>query len=204
MARQALISAMAIGAGRDEPAALTPARFDALYAELRSPVRAYLRRVTGSHGSADDLAQETWVRVLTHPPRTLEPTAVRAYVFTIASRLARDAWRRDSWIGRWIRAPRRRGNGEDAHDAFLETVADTAPAPDALQESKDDVLRSLRTLTPRERSLLWLAHVEQYDHREIAAMLDIRPPSVRVLLHRARRRALAALRNPVSKKGGTV
>jgi RNA polymerase sigma-70 factor (ECF subfamily) len=195
---------MAIGQGRVEPVALTPARFDALYAELRSPVRAYLRRVTGTDGSADDLAQETWVRVLTHPPRTLEPAAARAYVFTIASRLARDAWRRQSWIGRWIRAPRRWDNGEDKHDAILETVADTAPAPDARYEAGEDVERALRSLTARERALLWLAHVEQYEHREIAAMLDIRPESVRVLLHRARQRPLEALRNPDTTRGDSA
>jgi RNA polymerase sigma-70 factor, ECF subfamily len=204
LARPALIAAMAVGERREEPAALAPARFDALYKELRSPVRAYLRRVTGSHGSADDLAQETWVRVLMHPPRTLEPAAARSYVFTIASRLARDAWRRESWIGRWIRAPRRRDVGRDEHDAFLETVADRAPAPDARHEAREDVERSLRSLTARERSLLWLAHVEQYDHREIAAMLDLRPESVRVLLHRARRRALAALQDPEARTGGSA
>ncbi len=194
---------MAIGEGRVEPVALTPARFDALYEELRSPVRAYLRRVTGSRGSADDLAQETWVRVLTHPPRTFDPAAARAYVFTIASRLARDAWRRESWIGRWIRAPRRRESGDGTRDEFLETLADTAPAPDARYEATEDLARSLQSLTARERALLWLAHVEQYEHREIAAMLDIRPQSVRVLLHRARRRALAALRDPESTEGGS-
>jgi RNA polymerase sigma-70 factor (ECF subfamily) len=172
---------MAIGGGRAEPVTITPARFDLWYEEYRAPLRAYLRRVARNSAAADDLFQETWIRFLTHPPRTLDPAAVRAYVFTIATHLARDAWRHESWIGRWIRGETRK------------VVRDKASAPDARCEARDDVVRALRSLTARERALLWLAHVEQYDHREIGAMLGVRPASVRVLLHRARRRALAAV-----------
>jgi RNA polymerase sigma-70 factor (ECF subfamily) len=55
------------------------------------------------------------------------------------------------------------------------------------------VERCLRELKPRERALLWLAHVEGADHREIAAVLGVAEPSVRVLLFRARRRLAAVL-----------
>jgi RNA polymerase sigma-70 factor (ECF subfamily) len=182
---------------------MTPARFDAWYAEFRSPLRAYLLRVAKNTAAADDLFQETWIRFLTHPPRTIDAVAVRAYVFTIATHLARDAWRRESWIGRFIQAPRRWDSGEEMRDELLEIVGDKASAPDARYEARADVARSFQSLTARERALLWLAHVEQYEHREIAVMLDIRPESVRVLLHRARRRALAALRDAEAKPGGS-
>jgi RNA polymerase sigma-70 factor, ECF subfamily len=201
LARPALIAAMAIGGERAEPVTITPARFDAWYAELRAPLRAYLRRVVKS-SAADDLFQETWIRLLTHPPRTLEPAAIRAYVFTIATRLARDAWRRETWIGRFIRAPLGRTGG-GVREELVRSIAKDAPAPDATHEAREEVARALRSLTARERALLWLAHVERYEHREIAAMVGIRPESVRVLLHRARRRALAALRAPQATEGGS-
>lgn len=41
--------------------------------------------------------------------------------------------------------------------------------------------------------MLWLAHVEGFDHREIAGMLGLEPASVRVLLFRARKRLVAIL-----------
>jgi RNA polymerase sigma-70 factor (ECF subfamily) len=180
---------MGAGDGRVEPVTITPARFDAWYVEFRAPLRAYLRRLASNNAAADDLFQETWVRLLTRPPRTLDSRAVRAYVFTIATHLARDAWRREAWFGLWIRGRRQRD-------------ADLGAAPDACYEARENVARSLASLTPRERALLWLAHVEQYEHREIATMLGIRAGSVRVLLHRARRRALAALDDPNAAKGG--
>jgi RNA polymerase sigma-70 factor (ECF subfamily) len=193
---------MATGGGRVEPVTMTPARFDLWYEELRSPLRAYLRRIANNRAAADDLFQETWIRFLTHPPNTLEAAAVRAYVFTIATHLARDAWRRETLIGRWFRAARPEKGVEHNRDERLETVGDKAQAPDARYEAREDVARALQTLTVRERAILWLAHVEQYEHREIAAMLGIRPGSVRVLLHRARRRALAVLRDTKQKRGG--
>lgn len=203
MARPALIPAVAIGGERGEPVEVTPARFDGWYEQLRGPLRSYLRRVAESSACADDLFQETWIRLLTHPPRTLDPAAVRAYVFTIATHLARDAWRRRTWIGRFIGAPRRWREGSEAREDPLHLVPDRAPPPDERHATREEVVRSLASLTARERALLWLAHVERYDHREIAAMLDLRPASVRVLLHRARRRALAALGGTETARGGT-
>ena len=204
LARPALIAAMAVGDERAEPVTITPARFDAWYAELRAPLRAYLTRLVKSTASADDLFQETWIRLLTHPPHTLDSSAVRAYVFTIATHLARDAWRRETWIGRWIRPSRQRDGGDASRDDLIDLVRDPAQAPDARYEVREDAARALDSLPARERALLWLAHVEQYEHREIAAMLGIRPQSVRVLPHRARRRALAAVRVPGAREGETL
>jgi len=202
LARQALTSEMALGDGRAAPVTVTPGRFDAWYAEFRAPLRAYLRGLSRSAGADEDLFQETWIRVLTHPPRTLDAGVVRSYIFTIATRLAIDAARRDAWIGRWIRPMRARQAPEDARGDALESIEGHAPAPDAQHQARELVARALRSLSPRERVMIWLAHVERYDHVEIAAMLDMRPTSVRVLLHRARKRAFLALREATPVRGG--
>jgi len=202
LARQALTSEMALGDGRAAPVTVTPDRFDAWYAELRAPLRAYLRGLSRNTVAAEDLFQETWIRLLTHPPRTLDSGAVRAYIFTIATRLAIDAARRETWIGRWIQPMRGRQDPEDARGDALDAIESHAPAPDAQHQARELVARALRPLSPRERVMIWLAHVERYDHVEIAAMLDMRPTSVRVLLHRARKRAFAALREATPVRGG--
>ncbi|HYX53676.1 MAG TPA: sigma factor-like helix-turn-helix DNA-binding protein, partial [Candidatus Limnocylindrales bacterium] len=48
-------------------------------------------------------------------------------------------------------------------------------------------------LTPQERAVLWLAHVEELSHKEIAAILSVKEKSVRVIVFRARERAKALL-----------
>ena len=55
-------------------------------------------------------------------------------------------------------------------------------------------MRVFRELKPREQTLLWLAYVEGFEHREIAAALQLSERSVRVLLFRARKSLAGALK----------
>jgi RNA polymerase sigma-70 factor (ECF subfamily) len=50
------------------------------------------------------------------------------------------------------------------------------------------------SLKPQEQSLLWLAYVEGFDHREIASALQLKEGSIRVLLFRARKKLAGILR----------
>jgi RNA polymerase sigma-70 factor (ECF subfamily) len=153
-------------AGLDEP------RFRALYDATAARLRGYLRRVAGNAALADDILQETYLRLLrAHPAAETENAA---YVFKIATNLLYDHWRRQRrerrLFGLWPAAAPR----EDAHLAR-------------------DMGRWLLELKPQERALLWLAHVEGWSHQEIAAILELRPGSVRVLLFRARARLVRVL-----------
>src|ERR1700674_1913281 len=67
-----------------------------------------------------------------------------------------------------------------------------APAPDAA--ARIDLRRLLARLPPRERQILWLAHVEGGSHAEIAAITGLGPASIRVLLFPARRGLAGLLR----------
>ena len=68
-------------------------------------------------------------------------------------------------------------------------------------ETRADVRRAFEQLKPRERQLLWLAHVEGFDHREIARLTGLKVASIRVLLFRARRE-LASVLEERSQTGG--
>lgn len=145
--------------------------FSQLYADAARPLWAYLYRVTGDTGEAEDLMQEAFLRLLRAPVGDLDHASLRAYLFRIAGNLAVDRFR-----------GRRREAARDQawRDGDRETQA--AQVPDL------DVTRSFDRLTPRQRALLWMAYVEGSAHGEIAAALKLKPASVRVLLFRARRR----------------
>ncbi len=49
-------------------------------------------------------------------------------------------------------------------------------------------------MTARERELLWLAHAEEFTHREIAQMIDLQEASIRPMLFRARQKMAALLK----------
>ena len=59
---------------------------------------------------------------------------------------------------------------------------------------ESDLLRIFARLAPRDRALLWLAHVEGRSHAEIGAALGLKAISVRVMLFRARAELARRLR----------
>ena len=64
--------------------------------------------------------------------------------------------------------------------------------PHADRSKGDDMTEAFGELKPQQRSLLWLAYVEGFDHREIADAAGVKEKSVKVLLFRARK-ALAGI-----------
>ena len=152
--------------------------FRGFYERTARTVWAYLARITGEPQAADDLLQETFYRFLRADlPAGLDDRQTAAYLYLTATRLVQDGWRRAA-IER-----RRREREAPPRDA--------APARDGALAH--DVERALATLKPRDRALVWLAHVEGRDHREIAGVLGLQEASVKVMLHRARKRLAAAL-----------
>ena len=54
--------------------------------------------------------------------------------------------------------------------------------------------RPLFKLKPRQRQLVWLAHVEGLSHIEVAEVLGVKAASVRLMVFRARKRLAELLR----------
>jgi RNA polymerase sigma-70 factor (ECF subfamily) len=150
--------------------------FRELYERTAPALRGYLARVSGSRALADDLLQESYLRLMRSGFVGHDDDHTRRYLFRIATNLLRDHYRR----------PRR------DTEALPETLA--APEIASAAELGCDVRGAFATLPARERSLLWLAYVEGSSHREIAAALHLKAASVRVLLFRARGRLAALLR----------
>ena len=148
---------------------LSEPAFIALYEDSAHDLRRYVARVLGSLAEADDVVQESYLRLVRHPPPTEDLQELRAYVFTIASNVMVDRRRRER------SRPGRLSEGG--------TAGSNADA-----ESRLDMARTFRRLSLRDRQLMWLAHVEGESHRAIAAALGVGEASVRVLLSRARAR----------------
>ena len=153
----------------DEPA------FQSFYAASIRALRAYVARTLGDFTQADDIVQESYLRLLRMPDAPDDPEQLRRLVFRIASNLMHDEWRR-----------RRRA----ANAAALHVDDSGRSSPDLALRL--DMIRVFQQLKPQQRQMMWLSYVEGADHREIALALGLREGSVRVLLHRARRK-LASL-----------
>lgn len=161
--------------GTSRSTTLTESEFEQLYGTWAGPLFGYLNRMTGDHTLAEDLAQKAFVRLLGATLKTKDEAALKSYLYRIATNLVYDHWRRD--------------RSESSFD-------DVAPIPaidSATPLLRTDMQRLFDLLEPKERGLLWLAHVEDAPHREIAEILEIREKSVRVMLFRARKKFAAVL-----------
>jgi RNA polymerase sigma-70 factor, ECF subfamily len=157
--------------------------FRAFYERTARSVWAYLSRVTGDPQSADDLLQETYYRFLRAQGRWESETHRRAYLFRIATNLARDRHRRA------VASPTVPLGDRDV-------VAERAVSVDI----RADLDRAMGKLRPRERALLWLAYGVGQPHTEIADALGVKTGSVKLLLFRARRKLAGLLGATVSRE----
>jgi len=178
-----LVASLAVAAsapGRPAPLAerLGAEAFERFHAAVAPRLWAYVRSHVPDRAAADDLAQEAFTRVLasTFTPES-EEHLVR-YLYRTATNLLHD-----------------RGRGAARGTAVpLEEAEGRATPPAASPAARVDLERALRRLRPKDRELLWLAHVEGIDHQRIAELTGTAPGSVRVLLFRARQRLAKLLR----------
>ena len=154
------------------------ARFEAFYRANAGSLWSYLYRLTGDTAAADDLVQKTFFRFLRANPAVASDEHMRRWIFRAATNLALDHFRE-------IKREKSR------------ELDPRAPATEGQEVLRADMMRVFSQLKPRERALLWLAHVEEADHEDIGDALGVKPKSVKVLLFRARKR----LAEMLSRKG---
>lgn len=159
---------------RDEMT-LSETEFEQFYNRYSGPLFGYVHRMTGDRPLSEDLAQKAFVRLLGATLKTKDDAALKSYLYRIATNLVYDHWRR--------------GPSESP----IEKIGAIPEAQQGATELRTDMQKLLEELEPKERALLWLAHVEGAPHREIAEILGLKERSIRVILFRARKKFASIL-----------
>jgi RNA polymerase sigma-70 factor (ECF subfamily) len=156
------------------------AAFERLYAAYRSRVYGFLYRMAGTRDAADDLFQDTWLKVARSWDRrgNAEIADQEAWLFTVA---------RNVFLSeRRATAAKTRATHElelvpPSGGGSPERLAATREAGAALEAALDE-------LSDDDRAVLWLAAVEGLHQRQIAQVLGIGYAAARQRLARARER----------------
>ncbi len=149
--------------------------FDALFLAHFQAVFRLAYRIAGTREEAEDLAQETFLR-LHRSPRVWEganDAALRAWLFQVVTHLAYNS----------ARGHGRRQRREDAVFGSPGTEEDPADVAEQV-ERRLAVRRTLLKLPQRQAQLLLLRHAG-LSYRELADVLQLAPGSVGTLLARA-------------------
>ena len=195
----------------------------AAFEQHRPLLFAIAYRMLGTVSDAEDIVQETYLRVEQHVQQAAQqaaqqasekaaqqhpqaaPSAIqspKAYLTTIATRLCLDRLKsaqaqRETYIGPWLPEP------------ILTSPEDNAESsPEARAELKDSIslafLALLERLNPVERAVFLLRQVFDYDYREIAPIVDKSESACRQIFHRAQAFIRANRpRLPVTKEAHT-
>lgn len=144
---------------------------------------------------AEDITQEALLRAWRRRSDLRNESAARVWLFRIATNIWRDRLRR--------------GKLERKFEGTLPASADEIPDGEsrppshdlARREELEGVLALIDTLPDRQREVLWLHALEGLSQREIAGVLEIKPSTVKVNLHHARRSMRRKLAEATSDDG---
>ncbi|MEW6573980.1 MAG: sigma-70 family RNA polymerase sigma factor [Bacillota bacterium] len=147
--------------------------FEEVYQLFYSRLVKQLTYLIGDRGGAEEVAQETFLKLYTVPPPTRENLA--GWLYKVGARLAFN----------YLRGEKRRLKWEEKADGFPREVV---PLEEGLwrQETVRTVRRTLNEMPDRYRMALLLRHTG-LSYQEIARVLGVAPGSVGTILARAQR-----------------
>ncbi|WP_248360599.1 sigma-70 family RNA polymerase sigma factor [Anaeromyxobacter oryzae] len=147
----------------------------AAFEAARRDLAALAYRMLGDMGRAEDIVQEAWLRWEGHAGEAENP---KAYLVTIVTRLCLNELQSARARREELRADRL-PEPVDLEERDLSGV-------ERLEQISMAFLVVLQRLKPAERAVLILHDVLDFEHQQIAALIDRSAPTCRKLLERAR------------------
>lgn len=167
----------------------------ALYEKWAAPLLRYLERTVKNRATAEELLQDTFIRVHGARDRYSADARFSTWLFRIGRNLALNELDRarnraphlatDALVARGASATSTSPSSTPTTVSLVSTLPSQEEAVDA-RRSKMRVHAMLGELPERQRSALWLAVVEGYSYAEVATVLETSTASVKSLVHRAR------------------
>ncbi len=155
----------------------------ALVERFRRPLYGYLHRMLGNAAEAEDVFQETFLRVVKHLPRFEEGRRVKPWVYAIASNLVKNVYR-----SRKYREKTSIDQENEAGEPLSASLAALSRAPVDLASEGERALavrRAVESLSPVSRDALVLFYFQGLAYEEIAQALEVPLGTVKSRIHNA-------------------
>ena len=170
----------------DAEPAWTPPSWEQIVEQHSPRVYRLAYRLTGDRHDAEDLTQETFVRVF-RSLSSYQPGTFEGWLHRITTNLFLDQARRKSRI-------RFEALGEDDGARLTSPLGRGTPERGFEHQNLDyDVQAALDALSPEYRAAVVLCDIEGLSYEEIAATLGIKMGTVRSRIHRARAQLRSSL-----------
>ena len=156
-----------------------------LMARHAQPVFQFLCRMLGNEDDANDLAQETFVRVYRHRASFRPGAKFTTWLYTIAANLARNHHR---WLARHPQVSLN-AESETTGQSLGDVLPSSGPSPDGAvvaAERAAAVRAAVDRLPADLREVIILCEWQDLSSAEAAAILDTTPKAIDNRLYRAR------------------
>lgn len=161
--------------------------FELLFEKYRCPVFTFLCRMLGEQRAAEDLLQETFVRVA-KAREMYEPRArFSSWLFTIARNHCLNFVKSRHYLqGQASLSLDAEPAGAGSSLADRLPAAESGAAVVARHEMQAELEQAIRALPDAYKEVFLLHAIEGFTHEEAAYILNTKPSTVRTRFHRAR------------------
>lgn len=168
-----------------------PGALEALIRRHWPPMYAYVLQLVGQAELAEEIMNDTFLKLHRSGHQLRERGSLRAFLYTIARRTALDA----------LKSPSRVGRERSGLDASVVEAQPWRPAVEAAdpeealtgRQALEAMSAALDRLPEVQASAFVLFHCHDLSSQEVADALSLSPGTTRVYLSAARRQILAAL-----------
>ncbi len=172
------------------------AALDELVERHHASLVRYFFHQSRSRETAEDLAQETWVRVIRHRADYRPTARFPTYLFSIARNLWIDRYRSQKAAPPTVSADRELGGEEEGGATLGSFLPSREPEPSeraSVHEEAERVRAAVERLPPGLRDVFDLGEVQGLRYQDVAGILDIPVGTVKSRMHAAVQRLREAL-----------
>lgn len=176
--------------------------FDAAYDLHKADIFRFVFHLTGNRAEAEDLFQETWLRVVRHGQIRPDAQDLKPWLLTIVLNLHRDALRRKRVRRMFLlRHYHREQPDSSTSDGYAPSLTEPARVTEQAWLQRD-IDQAIAGLPEKQRRVFLLSEFEGLRQSEIAGIMGIPVGTVKSLLHRAVKRLQRelAVHNPKGER----
>ena len=163
--------------------------FDELFDTHRTAVYSFAYSLTQNRGEAEDLFQETWLRVTQYFPKVLDMKKVKAWLFTITANLHRDALRRKRTRRRFLFHKKWTADQDmTGCEGLPEHSSQDKTKGSEQVEMGHAISQAVSNLPDQHRLVFMLKEVAGFKQSEISEILGIPIGTVKSVMFRAVKR----------------
>ncbi len=168
--------------------------FELLIRKYEEGIYRYCFRFTGNYEDAQDMAQQTFIKVFENIEKVDLENSLKSWIYTIATNLCRTLYRKKKEVN-FSELEGSETEDEGSSENYFKDESIDVQKEVEQKELKENLKNILDKMPEKYRAVLNLYYIEEFSYEEIAEMIEIPINTVRTHLKRAKDKLATELSN---------